>query len=78
MEMGKVTFLSITESELILTIEVTNVSSEIRLGGFAEVHFPSAYGVLCIMFSLRLPLKSFHLKSVEYQLLTGRNTVFKL
>lgn len=71
------TLLSITESELILTIEVTNVSSEIRLGGFAEAHF-LLLSLWSIMFSLRLPLESFHLKSVEYQLLTGRNTVFKL
>lgn len=52
MEMVNVTFLSVTESELILTIEVTNESSEIRLGRFAEGPFPSAshYGFHPILF----------------------------
>lgn len=52
MEMVKVTFLAITEFELTLTIDLTNVSGEIRLGGFAGAHFPSAsYGFLCSHYS---------------------------
>lgn len=46
MEMMKVTLLPITEFELISTIELTNVFSEIRLGGFGDVHFPSIYYIL--------------------------------
>ena len=42
----KMTFLSITEFKLLLMIELLSVSSEIRLRGFAGVHFLSARYVL--------------------------------
>lgn len=57
MEMVKVTFLAITEFELTLTIDLTNVSRKIRLGGFAGAHFPSAsYGFLCSHYSFHSSL----------------------
>lgn len=40
------TFLLITELELISTIAFTYVSSEIRLGGLGGMRFPSAYSIL--------------------------------
>lgn len=72
-EMMKVTFLLITVFELISTIELPNVSREISLGDLETCALPQL-----IIFSLQFPPESFCQRRIEYQLLTGRNTVVKL